>query len=87
MSENIQWTGDNLADVQAFVGIMENMDGDVRTARFLEPEALDEDGDRIWEDPRARLWVEEVTHWVPVDIGDWIVRRSGVGMFGLTADE
>jgi hypothetical protein len=84
MSERIQWTGDNLADVQAFVGVMENMDGDVSIVRFLEPEALNHAGERIWDDPRPRLWIEEIKRWVPVDVGEWIVHRPAWrGYFGI----
>lgn len=72
----IEWTGDNLHSVQAFVGVMGNMDGDVSIPRFLPPQALDEDGDRIWDDPRARLWVEGLHRWVPVNVGDRIRKAS-----------
>jgi hypothetical protein len=87
MSDRIQWTGDNLAEVQAFVGVMENMDGDVSTVRFLEPEALNYAGERIWEDSRPRLWIEEIKRWVPVDVGEWIAQRPAWRGYFRIADE
>ena len=85
IAEAMQWTGDNLADVQAFVGIMANMDGDVATVRFLEPEARDVDGERIWNNGSAHLWVEANHKWVPVPRGQWVIKDSA-GFYPCMAD-
>lgn len=83
--EAIQWDGHNLADVQKFVGIMSNMDGDASTVRFLGPRALDDDGERIWINPAARLWVEANESWVLVPIGQWVL-KDDAGFYPCKAD-
>jgi hypothetical protein len=75
--EAIQWTGLNLAEVQAFVGRNQNMDGDVDSPRFFEPEARDEEGERIWNVGLAHLWEEDYKRWQPVQVGDYILKGGG----------
>ncbi len=71
-----RWTGDNLEEIQGFVGVMENMDGDASTTRFLEPEARNDEGERIWNNPAAHLWAEANKTWVPVPKGQWVLKDS-----------
>lgn len=70
----IQWTGNNAGAVSDFVGIMANMDGDVSTCRFLLPEAIDSEGEALYHDGLARLWVEANSSWLPIEVGEWILR-------------
>lgn len=74
--EAIQWGGGNLSEVREFVGVMENMDGDASTCRFTAPFERDDDGEVMWFDGLARLWVEANTSWLPIEVGEWIIRDS-----------
>lgn len=73
--EAVQWLGD-LEEMQAFTGIMQNMDGDANTPRFLPASAIDVDGERIWSEPHAHLWVEANLTWVPLPVGQWVLKDS-----------
>lgn len=68
--EAVRWSGDNLAEVQAFVGRMQNQDGDVDVPRFREDPVAWTTHDR------AYLWVEANQAWVPVPKGQWILKDS-----------
>ncbi|QGZ16698.1 hypothetical protein PBI_DEWDROP_50 [Microbacterium phage Dewdrop] len=70
----VQWQGDNLEVVQQFVGIMTNMDGDASTVRFEPPGAVDDEGEVIWDDGLAHLWVEANLAWLPIELGEWILK-------------
>lgn len=83
--EAIKWTGSNLAEVQQFVGVMQNMDGDVSTVRFLEQKSRNDDGERIWNNPSAHLWVEANLAWVPVPVGQWVL-KDRAGFYPCRAD-
>lgn len=77
----VRWLGSNLGEVQALAGIMSNMDGDVSTQRFLPPGAVDDDGERIWNNNNAHMWCEEFYEWSAVPVGWWVVKDAR----GLTA--
>jgi hypothetical protein len=66
----IRWTGDNLAEVQAFVGRMRNQDGDVDVPKFRI--------ERVLHTPlgRALLWAEARNMWVEVPVGWWVVENT-----------
>jgi hypothetical protein len=83
--EAVQWAGGNLAEVQEFVGIMQNMDGDASTVRFFAPFERDDDGEVMHADGLARLWVEANTTWLPVEVGEWILKDSR-GFYPCKAD-
>lgn len=79
----VQWQGDNLNEVQSLAGVMSNMDGDVSTERFLPPGALDVDGERIWNNNNAHVWLEAGFRWSAVQIGQWVLRdSSGLSIHG-----
>jgi len=96
MPDSIVFTGDNVAEVQDFVGFMENMDGDVKTNRFspgnqkydIDPDDGDVDylqGEYVWPDRNPHLWVERVHGWVPVIPGETIYRKPGyAGYYNIT---
>lgn len=65
-TRSIDWTGDNLAHVQAFVG--KRLDYD----RIGMP--LETDGFTVQPDGTGRLWIEEENTWIDVPIGHRIFR-------------
>lgn len=65
-THSIDWAGDNLADVQAFVGQRPDYD---RVGIPLLTEAF-----TVAPDGIARLWMEEEKAWVEVPIGHRIFR-------------
>lgn len=99
--EAVQWDGTETGTtaVQAFVGRMENMDGDVSGERFypatLRYDDLDDvDGSeinepaRIWpndDDSGARLWVEANKAWLPIEPGEWVIKDAR-GAYPCKAD-
>ena len=61
----LQWTGDNAAEIKAFVG---RRPGTGEPA-FLVPE---EAPDRGWDE--AHLWTEAEGSWDRCPVGHWVVR-------------
>lgn len=78
--EAIQWTGDNVRAVKAFVGRMENMDGDVSTSRFIAPFAVDDEGVALFRNSDAHVLIEADRAWVPVARDSWIIRDLGLSV-------
>jgi len=61
--EAIQWTGDNVDEIRAFVG---------RTANDEEGFLLPDDITGVWEN--AHVWDYLQTVWVPVNPNDYIIK-------------
>jgi hypothetical protein len=77
--EALQWTGANLAEVQEFVGHMQNMDGDMDSSCFYGPEAYNDGRLNVFPDDCAHLWVEANTKWLPIRVGEWIAADPVLG--------
>lgn len=63
--EAVQWTGDNVAEVKAFVGKTPSGED-----AFLLPDEIT----GSWE--RPHVWNESQTSWNTVNPGDWIIRGT-----------
>jgi hypothetical protein len=77
----IQWTGDNLAQVQNFVGVDTDLKGrDHQMFVHPLPDWLVGFKDQVWEpngdcgsDCNAALYVRCEDNWRPVNLCDWVV--------------
>lgn len=61
--EAVQWTGDNVDEIKAFVGFRDNGE-----SRFLLPEEIT----GVWEHPH--VYDELHTTWVTVYPGQWVIK-------------
>lgn len=66
--EAIQFTGDNLLEVQDFVGVLE--DGDTFGFRMIK------DRRKEWpaDEPVAKVYDYLQSEWIPVKMNDWIIK-------------
>lgn len=65
--EAIQWTGENEGAVKSFVGkILAGVAGEI------DGFAAEND----WYVVGTSLWVEANTSWLPIEIGEWIIKDS-----------
>lgn len=76
----IRWNGDNLAQVQNFVGYDTSLTG-ARTEKFQSPlpDWIERFKHEAWmtswpATTAATLYEEQDETWVPVALGDWIVQ-------------
>lgn len=71
----IQWTGDNAAEIKAFVGVRENGE-----CRFLQPHEIT----GVWDNPH--VFDELHATWVPVLPENWIIRGVQGEFYPCDAD-